>query len=163
MKLSQNKLWLVGIGVVLALPLLLLLLGTRPDASGSTTPDFFRVGSYYTFLLLEPDGWSPSIRIGDHRYLVDYDQFKVLEIGNDGWLLVELVIHRWPPDRPPVPPVWINTAHFLLVQELEKPNQAGADDPRAADAYLPRAIAELPAGAIPLTNPDDSIWFMTHP
>ncbi len=41
---------------------------------------------------------------------------------------------------------------FLIGLYWVAPNLA-----RAADSYLPRAIAELPAGAIRLTNPDGSV------
>jgi hypothetical protein len=116
---------LVALVAVLALPLLLLL-ATRQDASGSKTPDFFKVGSYYKFTTFYPGAylWVRLEGTIYHYELSLSEPFKVLEIGNDGWLLVEFVLDpgRIPPDHPPALQVWVNTAQFVAVLELEKPN-----------------------------------------
>ena len=92
MKFNRNKMGLVVIGMVLVLALILSGCTTAPS---SKTPDFLEVGGYY---------WVVTTN-GNHLL------FTLLEIENDGWILIEQQGER----------IWVNTAQLVRIIEEEKP------------------------------------------
>ena len=90
MKYNKTALLVV---VVMILALSVVLVGC-PGPAGTGTPDFLEVGGSY---------WA-AFSNGES------EDFTVVEIRNDGWILAE------DQDLPGLP-VWLNTTHMLAIRE----------------------------------------------
>lgn len=97
MKFNRNK---MGMVVILMVLLLALILSGCTAAPGSKAPEFLEVGDYYA--ATESPGGGGGVLI-----------FELLEIGNDGWILVE-IMHS---ERTS----WVNTARLGMINKWEKP------------------------------------------